>query len=354
MSTDYYFSFSALDDNGHLHGCNVLYELVKPWANTDAVVVADSYFASVPAAIRLKGIGLRFIGVEKQAVREFPMQYLGSLPMPGGKGSRKGLLTTDEETGTQLMAFMWVDRDRRYFISTCSSLEEGGRILRTRWSQVDKSPNAEPTRMEKELSQPKAAETYYTGCGKIDQHNRHRQDTLQLEKKLQTNDWSKRVNLTIFSMIVIDSFLLSKGCSAMNNLNFDIKLFLEKLAEELIDNDYDRISLRSRGKKRSREVEPLTKEIDTTLYLTNPTPTKLRKKNKKTGKLSCCKQSKCVFCIAAGRKNSWVTTVCRECQKRQPEVGNKAKQYWCCKAGTACFDEHIKTCHPDKMLPERN
>ena len=48
----------ALDNDGHLHGCNVLYELVKPFANTDAVVVADSYFASVSAAIRLKEIGL--------------------------------------------------------------------------------------------------------------------------------------------------------------------------------------------------------------------------------------------------------------------------------------------------------
>ena len=44
------------DDNSYLHGCNVLYELVRPWANTDAIVVADSYFASVQAAIRLKSI----------------------------------------------------------------------------------------------------------------------------------------------------------------------------------------------------------------------------------------------------------------------------------------------------------
>lgn len=313
--------------------------------------MADSYFASVPAAIRLKGIGLRFIGAEKQAIREFPMQYLGSLPMPGGKGSRKGLLTADEATGTQLMAFMWIDRDRRYFISTCSSLEEGSRILRTRWSQVDKTHNADPVRLEKEVAQPRAAETYYTGCGKIDQHNRHRQDTLQLEKKLQTNDWSKRVNLTIFSMIVIDAFLLFKGCSSIMAY-MEIKLFLEKLAQELIDNDYDRMSLRSRGKKRSREVEPIQQEIDTGIYLTNPTPTKLRKKNNKTGQLSCCKQSKCIFCIAAGRKNSWVTTVCRECQKSQPD-GGKLKQYWCCRSGTPCFDEHIRTCHPDKLLPER-
>jgi Transposase IS4 len=118
---------------------------VKAFANTDRVVVADSYFASVGAAIRLKEIGLRFIGVVKTATREYPMQYLGSIELPGGKGSRKGVLTTDEATGTQLLAFVWVDRDRRYFISTASSLEEGYSIQRYRWTQRDKlTLNAEP------------------------------------------------------------------------------------------------------------------------------------------------------------------------------------------------------------------
>ena len=59
----------AVDNDGHLHGCNVLYELVKQFATTDAVVVADSYFASVSAAIGLKEIGLRFIGVAKTATK---------------------------------------------------------------------------------------------------------------------------------------------------------------------------------------------------------------------------------------------------------------------------------------------
>ena len=39
------------DDEDNLpHGTKVLKELVMPWANTDRIVCADSYFASVPAA----------------------------------------------------------------------------------------------------------------------------------------------------------------------------------------------------------------------------------------------------------------------------------------------------------------
>ena len=345
--------FRAIDRDGYLHGCNVLYELVKPFANTDAVVVADSYFASVGAAIRLKEIGLRFIGVVKTATKEYPMRHLASVVLPEGRGSRCGLLTTDEHTGTQLLAFVWVDRDRRYFISTCSSLAEGNIICRQRWSQVNKEVNAEPERQERRIRQPKAAETYYTGCSKIDQHNRHRQDTLRLERKLQTNEWHKRVNITIMGMIVVDAYLLGKACSSYSTggngggtqrlqLN-DPNLFIERLAEQLIDNDYDRRTTRH-NTKRSREVMmPATTVIDTSLYLTNTTPTKRLKKNKTTGKLSQCKQGRCMVC-----KKAYPTTVCRECQKAQPDPTKT--QYWCCKSGSKCFDVHVRSCHPDKLL----
>jgi Transposase IS4 len=290
-----------------------LYDLVKPWANTDAVVVADSYFSSVSAAIRLKSIGLRFIGAMKTATKEYPMTFLGSYPLPGGKGSRKGLLTTDEATGTQLMAFVWVDRDRRYFISTASSLEDGTPILCRRWTQVDRTPNADPQLIERDIPQPRAAETYYQGCGRIDQHNQTRQDTLQLERKIQTNNWDRRVNTTLFAMVVVDAFLLAKGCTGSIKLG-NTSFFIEQLAQELIDNEYDKRSTRFGGKKRSREVIALPPTINTSLYLTNPTPTKRLRKNKTTGKLTCCKQGRCCFC-----KKAYTTFVCRECQREQSD-----------------------------------
>jgi hypothetical protein len=37
----YYFTLLGYD-NRYLHGCNVLYDLVKPWGNTNSIVVADS------------------------------------------------------------------------------------------------------------------------------------------------------------------------------------------------------------------------------------------------------------------------------------------------------------------------
>ena len=55
------------------------------------------------------------------------------------------------------------------------------------------------------VSQPKIAEIYYSTCSAIDKHNRLRQDDLRIEKKVETVNWSTRVNLSIFAMVVVDS-----------------------------------------------------------------------------------------------------------------------------------------------------
>ena len=62
-----------------LHGTQVLKGLVIPWANSDRVVCADSYFASVGAVEELKRIGLRFIGVINTATRRYPQNALSRI-----------------------------------------------------------------------------------------------------------------------------------------------------------------------------------------------------------------------------------------------------------------------------------
>jgi homoaconitase/3-isopropylmalate dehydratase large subunit len=55
-------------DDGLLHGTVILKSLVLPWARTDRIVCADSYFATVGALQELERNGLRFIGVMMTAV----------------------------------------------------------------------------------------------------------------------------------------------------------------------------------------------------------------------------------------------------------------------------------------------
>ena len=70
-----------------------------------------------------------------------------------------------------------MDRERRYFISSASSLQEGEPYPRKRWRQVSEEDNAEPENVELTIPQPKATKIYYAVCGESDRHNRHHQKT---------------------------------------------------------------------------------------------------------------------------------------------------------------------------------
>ena len=119
----------------------------------------DSYFASVGAAEDLKRIGLRFIGVIKTATRRYPQNSLSRIELQQ-RGDFKGLTSSTNDGGT-LLAFVWMDRERRNFIATGSSLVNGTPNSRTRWRQVDMTPNADAERVYLVIPQPKEAVVYY-------------------------------------------------------------------------------------------------------------------------------------------------------------------------------------------------
>lgn len=137
-------------------------------------------------------MGLNFIGVVKTATRGFPMKALSELEM-STRGQWNGLLSLDADGNSSLLAFCWLDRDRRYFVSTCSSLAPGAPYSRNRWRQLeDVASNMLPELVELVVPQPIACELYYDTCAQADKYNRCRQDDLDLEKKIGTHDWAKK------------------------------------------------------------------------------------------------------------------------------------------------------------------
>jgi hypothetical protein len=192
--------------------------------------------------------------VIKTAHKQYPKAFLSKVKMPQ-RGTYAGLRTRhcveEDDVDLDLLVFVFCDKNRHYFISSCSSLSAGVPITRRRTQQVeDSESNIYPERMEITIHQPKAAALYYTTCGKIDQHNRCRQDTLNLEKKLETKEWHRRVNMSIFGMVVVDSWMLYKGCTGGGKM---IQTeFYKCLIDGLIDNTYydeaqpaNRVSTRS-------------------------------------------------------------------------------------------------------------
>ena len=106
------------------HGNKILKYLCLPLANTRRGVCTDSYFAPVSSAEELMKIGLRLIGVFKTATQKILMAYLSSVEFDQGRGQQVGAVLKTYLIA-QMMAYAWMDCDRRYFISTASSLSDG-------------------------------------------------------------------------------------------------------------------------------------------------------------------------------------------------------------------------------------
>ena len=87
-----------------------------------------------------------------------------------------------------------------------------------------------------EIPQPMACEIYISSCGKIDQHNRVRQDDLGLEKKFGRLDWHKRRYQSFFGIIDVDTWQVYSKATETSESKND---FFCALAEELIDNTSD-------------------------------------------------------------------------------------------------------------------
>jgi hypothetical protein len=333
-------------ETGLLHGTRILLFLVGPWIYSSRTVVGDSYFASVGAGEQLQMVGLGFIGVVKTATKRFPMQYLSRLEMQN-RGERKGLVTKNANGDPAMIAFVWMDRDRRYFIATSSSLEEGIPYVRDRWRQVDRALNADAERIELTVPQPKAAEIYYGSCGKIDQHNRHRQDTLNLESKLRVHDWSKRVNMTLFGMMVVDAWLAFSGCT---NTTTTQKDFYMHLAEEVIDNEYDNRNEAGRtGRVRRRTTRDPSVFYSPTIAArtglprsgegAHITPTKRMRKKRDGTPTRHLFQGRCMVC------DKKCTSLCSQCVDEGADPNLNCAYICTTKGSNLCFATHMTQKH---------
>ena len=149
--------------------------------------------------------------------KKFPMAYLSSLELTDGRGQREGVVMTNLGR-PWIMDFVWVHRDCRYLISITSSLTDGNPYSHWWWRQPKLSledmglpNNLDTVHQRLTVPQPKACEIYYNACGSIDQHcNWLLQDTLQMEKKILTKNWAKRVTTSLFGMYCVDAWVMNK------------------------------------------------------------------------------------------------------------------------------------------------
>ena len=93
------------------------------------------------------------------------------------------------------------------------------------------TPNADAERVDIVVPQPKETEVYYNSCAAIDKHNRCCQDDLTLETKFVTHNWSRRVNMPLLGICIVDAWFAFQG--SIGGTMCDIKQwdFYEYLSE---------------------------------------------------------------------------------------------------------------------------
>ncbi len=56
-----------------------------------------------------------------------------------------------------------------------------------------------------QIPQPLMTKIYFDVCTKVNQHTLEEQTDVEFEKYLHRNDWSKRINSSQLSMIIVDT-----------------------------------------------------------------------------------------------------------------------------------------------------
>jgi len=262
----------SADESRPLHRSTVLHRLVGRWAGTGCIVCADSYVASVEASLSLKAAGFRFIGVVKRVHRRFPMTSLATRQL-GEREDWVSMVHIGASWSPELM--LWADRNRRYFVATAGSVRAGGAWERLRWRQVYGGAK----RVAVSVPRPEVAEIYYGCCAQIDRRNQCRRDDPRLEHKLGTHDWSQRVKLPLFGILIVDSWLLHTG--ARGPASHNQAAFYEDLASGLIDNTLDGTAERPiSAPERTDPLAPPPHVIGSGVHLT---PTSKRRKGDACG-----------------------------------------------------------------------
>ena len=338
--------------NGLNHGTNVLIDLLRPWINTQRIdVVADSYFASVATTDELDKLGFDFTGPVKTATKNYPMDYLKNVVLPG-RGGHHAICCYNDDGTVDKIAVVWCDRDRRYFISKSGSLADGTTIERTRWRQYNEGDETlqrvhpdlrvgNAARAETQTKQPKVAEKYYDGAAAIDRHNRGRQDNLEIERKTHTKDWATRCNLSVLAMATVDSWKFNEAWQEAwaNERNLKQDEYYSQLIAEMIDNDVD---TRTRSSPPATAAMAAVRDAFPKLVKTDK-----RKTKKVRGETQITNNAAQVRCGSKDCTHMCVF-ICNLCFEKGVYKGFCNKDAWVRKEPCTCdgFDQHIRDAHP--------
>ena len=181
-----------------------------------------------------------------------------------------------------------------------------------------------------DIPQPVATEIYYATCSKIVQNNQIRCNDLKLEKKLGTHSWGRRVNLSIFSVSVVDTYNVATQSLAYEETSH---VLFCALAEEMTDNNLDSRPTRPPSKRTGRSASPVPVRKRAAAHLFKICK-KIRLQNGRC--TTYHKQGRHRICQV---NTTWMCSLCH--------MEDLDDEHWHCnaKSGRYCFQQHVDDTH---------
>ena len=282
-------------------------------------ITADSWFASRKTVRALDDcLGVNFTGPIKTATRGFPVQAMRWTLATMERGEH----CVFKEEGKDLWAVGWVDVHYKLYITTHGHSAPGTPALKKR-------QRADGRNYKIQVPRPEVIAEYQAEMGWVDRHNRFRQAMLGLQDTWLTKRWQTRIQLEIFAIALVDSFLLARKFMPKWRGQPDTEGVFWKFVRKLIPQ----LTSAPRSSHTDHTGHRGCQQI------------LIGKAQVKTGAKQgtmYAKQGRCSYCVANGRKEKKSDGTCSERSPRTAYTCIAHPHEYICRIGNGtCWEEHL-------------
>ena len=315
-------------------GTSILLRLTKPWFFSGRLIVGDSAFASVEAAVAIHSKGLEFTGLVKTASRKFPKKFLSEIVLPA-KGDH-AVCIANPNASTRLLAVAWNGgKKRKLLVSTCGVTKSSSQpAVRVKYRDQGDGTSAEVIR---ETPWPEVVANYFRVACASDVNNHYRQGSLAMEETWGTKTWWHRIMATVLGTIEVDAYL-AYLCLDPHEKKLSHREFVEDIAHSLIFNRFEDGPQDEETRTRKRKIPggDINVESVHTLELLSSALGDSSEKTSKRCQRTCrvCKRKCSFYCVECSqRKIGEIIGICGPASER----------------GMECYMLHVRgSCTSDK------
>ena len=165
----------------------------------------------------------------------------------------------EDDDSVCAVAIMWIDNNHQFSVCNAEPATDEETLYHGRWHQVEENiDHLEPELVETVLKIPVTIEVYYVTSGAINSRNKQRQDNYDIERNIITNNWWKRVNTSIFGIVLVYATNVHQLNAGPEYIEDGPNEWFTALAHELTDSAVEEQKRRSSNTDQPRKFETTT------------------------------------------------------------------------------------------------